>query len=308
MYEFKKSYIIAVSGGIDSTVLLDMLVHRDPLLGLKLHDDVEFIVAHVDHGIRGSNSSKDREFVQKLAGSYGLPFEYTELKLGPDASEEVARNARYDFLDSVMEKYSADGILIAHHNGDVIETAIINHIRGSGRRGYTALSSKNNRIRPILHMTKDQLKEYAEVHHVAWVEDSTNDDPKYLRNRIRNSLSKIENKELIVKFASQLQNLKVKNDLVDNEIANILQYKMKGKLILSRSWFVKLPHDIACELIYAVLQRLGISNVNRQLVERLTVALKVARPGTKLDVDKGIVGLITKRSLRFIDRHTLKSL
>ena len=308
MQDVKKSYIVAVSGGVDSTVLLHMLIHRDPLLGLHIPADAEFIVAHVDHGIRGANSSRDREFVQNLAESFGLAFEFIELNLGPDASEEVARTARYKFLDSVMSKYSANGIIIAHHSGDVMETAIINHMRGSGRRGYTALSSKDNRIRPILHMNKDQLKSYAEAHHIQWVEDETNTDLKYLRNRVRSVISKDGNKKLVGDFATELQNLKIKNDLVDAEIANILQYKMKGKLLLSRSWFVKLPHDIACELMYAVLQKINVLNINKQLVERCVVALKVAKPGTKLDIDKGIVGLITKRSLRFIDRDTLRTL
>src|SRR5690606_41547248 len=110
----------AVSGGIDSVVLLDMLSH---VPGLKL------VVTHFDHGIR-PDSAQDAVFVEELAAHYGLPFETKRVELGTKASEELARRHRYAFLRDVAARYNAK-IITAHHADDVIETVAINHIRGT---------------------------------------------------------------------------------------------------------------------------------------------------------------------------------
>ena len=90
------AYLVAVSGGVDSVVLLDVMAAQaaEPL-----------IVAHVDHGIRGEASAADARFVAALAAHYGLPFVSTQLKLGPNASEAAAREARYDFLLDAAAQY-----------------------------------------------------------------------------------------------------------------------------------------------------------------------------------------------------------
>lgn len=94
-------YIIGVSGGVDSVVLLDIL---SKLPKIKL------VVAHVEHGIRGSESKADAKFVAGLAEHYGIHYELFEANLGADASEDEARQARHGFLRQCREKYQADGI------------------------------------------------------------------------------------------------------------------------------------------------------------------------------------------------------
>ena len=100
-------YVVAVSGGVDSVVLLHMLAHRP---------DIELVVAHFDHGIR-DYSVADAQFVKELADSYGLPFESRREKLGKQASEDLARSRRYAFLRSVADKHQAK-IMTAHHADD----------------------------------------------------------------------------------------------------------------------------------------------------------------------------------------------
>jgi tRNA(Ile)-lysidine synthetase-like protein len=126
----KGRYVVAVSGGVDSVVLLDALS--------KL-PNLELVVAHLDHGIR-EDSIEDRRFVASLAASYGLVFEYGEGRLGSGASEATAREARYNFLRGVKMKHDAKAIITAHHQDDLIETAILNMLRGTGRKGLTSLS------------------------------------------------------------------------------------------------------------------------------------------------------------------------
>ena len=168
-------YVVAVSGGVDSMVLLDLL---------KDQPHLKLIVAHYDHGIR-PDSAKDRQLVQDVAAAYHLPMVFENGKLGSTASEATARQARYEFLERTRQTHSARAILTAHHQDDVLETAIINLIRGTGRRGLTALSSQPLIIRPLLHVSKADIRAYAEKQQLKWHEDSTNQDEKYLRNYIR---------------------------------------------------------------------------------------------------------------------------
>jgi tRNA(Ile)-lysidine synthetase-like protein len=118
-------YIVAVSGGVDSVVLLDQLMKKK----LSGFESAEFAVAHFDHGVR-DNSSGDAAFVQGLTSHYKVPFELGVAKLGAGVSEEVARDARYAFLREVQKKHRAVAVITAHHKDDVIETAIINILRG----------------------------------------------------------------------------------------------------------------------------------------------------------------------------------
>jgi tRNA(Ile)-lysidine synthase len=103
------TYIVAVSGGVDSIALLHMLTKTT---------DHEIIVAHFDHGIR-EDSADDAAFVRSLATEYGFPFETLREELGPDTSEETARNRRYEFLRGIAKKYNGQ-IVTAHHADDVV--------------------------------------------------------------------------------------------------------------------------------------------------------------------------------------------
>ena len=155
------NYIVAVSGGVDSVLLLHLLVkqkqgtvnsgqssgtdHSPQIPENSSHSSKHttqssLIVAHFDHGIR-PDSEADRLFVEKLARSYGLPFEYKREELGENASEALARERRYAFLEEVRQKYHADAIITAHHADDVLETAGINLLRGTGRKGIASLQN-----------------------------------------------------------------------------------------------------------------------------------------------------------------------
>ena len=164
--------IVAVSGGVDSVVLLDMLVQE------RQH---ELIVAHFDHGIR-SDSAEDALFVAEITRRYGLPFEMKREELGANASEELARARRYAFLRGVAKKYEAV-IATAHHMDDIAETIAINLTRGTGWRGLAVLAG--DVYRPLLGTTKAELRAYAQEHEISWHEDSTNTSDAYLRNRLR---------------------------------------------------------------------------------------------------------------------------
>ncbi|MEO8785000.1 MAG: tRNA lysidine(34) synthetase TilS, partial [Candidatus Saccharimonadales bacterium] len=253
-------YILAVSGGVDSVVLLDLLAD---LPGLKL------TVAHFDHGIR-TDSKNDRIFVQSLAAAHNLPFVYDRAELGPGASEALARQARYQFLHKVRQLAEAQAVITAHHADDRLETAIINILRGTGRRGLSSLKSGALIVRPLLHTDKKQLVAYARDQNLRWHEDSTNQDDSYLRNYVRhNLLSRFTETERLqltdyIKTASGL------NRSADQQLVNWLHLQpVAGQL--DRGWFISLPHAVAKELLASWLRANDIS-YDRPALERLAIA------------------------------------
>lgn len=284
---------MAVSGGVDSMVLLDLLRQRPA---------IKLIVAHYDHGIR-LDSAEDRKLVQEIARTHKLPFVHTSGNLGPGTSEAVARQARYEFLNHVKKASGAKAIITAHHQGDVLETAIINMLRGSGRRGLTALKSNAAVIRPLLDYDKTQIRDYAQTHALKWREDSTNADTTYTRNYIR--------AKILPKFSDgQRAQLLILMDRL-NEINLELDRHIGGLLhtqpaldILDRSWFIRLPHAIAKEVVHTWLTRHGVRNVTRKTVEKMVVAMKTGRLGQRVDVDIDHILLVKKHilALGYVER------
>lgn len=286
------SYVAAVSGGVDSVVLLDLL-NRKP--GLKL------TVAHFDHGIR-KDSKADRLLVQGLADQHRLSFVFDEGKLGPEASEAKARKARYDFLHRVRKSSGARAVVTAHHQDDFLETAMINLLRGSGRRGLTALKDQDNVVRPLLSWSKQTLIRYARNRGLKWREDSSNADTKYMRNHIRhNILSKmtpVQRRQLI----ASLDRLSEINHELDMALINYLHMQPVAKQ-LDRHWFVMLPHNQAREVMAMWLRAHGINTFDTKLLEKLVANAKTLHAGKRIDASKSHFISVDGERLALIRRN-----
>ena len=279
-------YVVAVSGGVDSMALLHAL-SRQP--------EYDLIVAHVDHGIR-SDSGEDRRLVGRIAGGLGLPFVYHEARLGSGTGEAQARAVRYDFLQRVRQEHDARAVVTAHHQGDVLETAIINLLRGTGRKGLTALASREDVERPLLDIPKQDLLDYAREHGLEWREDSTNQDTDYLRNYVRHVLLPRFDDEGCRQLREIITGLRTTNTLLDELIAGQLtKQQVFGQL--DREWFNSLPHDVAKEIMAAWLRYQGIRDFDSKGLERLVVAAKTGRSGKTFDVRRGTSLKVAKRHL-----------
>jgi tRNA(Ile)-lysidine synthase len=277
------TYVLAVSGGVDSMTLLDML-HDQP--------GVQLIVAHFDHGIR-SDSHKDHELVGQIAKQYGLSYIYESGNLGADASEGEAREARYAFLYRTRVETGARAIITAHHQDDMLETAIINMLRGTGSRGLSSLRSQGVLLRPLLGVTKQQIRDYAVKHNVAWREDSTNQDKTYLRNHVRHTIMpKLDNAARVHLLGRILRAAKLNQEIA----ALTAEYLGVGSRVDRRA-FTQLPHSVSCEIMAAWLRQAGAQNLNKRLVERLVRDAKVLAPGKVADIDKERILRITKDNL-----------
>lgn len=274
----KGKYVLAVSGGVDSVSLLR---------AAKDLPGVVLVVAHFDHGIR-ADSGDDRLFVERLAGNYGLPFVYKEGGLGRSASEAEAREARYRFLHDIRREQRARAIVTAHHRDDVLETAVINLLRGSGRKGLTALSGREHIERPLLDIPKSEILAYAEARGLEWREDSTNRDTDYLRNYVRHRLLPRFDDADRQRLWEIITGLRTTNAELDGLIAGQLAAQ-PGAGKLDRGWFIGLPHAVAVETLAAWLRGNGLRDFDKRTLERLAVAAKTAAAGKTFDVFKGTV-------------------
>lgn len=266
--------MVAVSGGVDSVALLHMLAQMP---GLQL------TVAHFDHGIR-PDSADDRKFVQKLAQRYDLPFVYHEGKLGSQASEAAARKARYQFLHETRQASGAEAIITAHHQDDLLETMILNLLRGTGPRGLSSLKSTGTVMRPLLHVSKKELLRYAREQGLEWHEDSTNASERYLRNYIR--------KNILPRFADKdrerMLAINRRAHELRSEIALLVDDYLRAQpepYVLDRHSFIMLPHAVAREVMAQWLRVGTGAELSRLMLERLVVAAKTGRAGSKVDVD-----------------------
>lgn len=275
-------YVVAVSGGVDSVVLLDLL---------RTHPGLELIVGHFDHGIR-IDSAEDAKFVETLAKQASLPFRLGQAKLGPRASEAMARDARYNYLRQIMYDENADGIITAHHQDDVLETAVINLIRGTGRSGMASLRSTDGIIRPLLKESKSNIHKHAATRKLRWREDSTNLDTTYLRNHVRLHVLPRLGKD----GRAQLLQLIESTGEVNVELNALLEQLLGGQdpRMLSRHAFIMLPHTLARETLAAWLRQNGIREFDRPAIERMTVRLKVLPHGKRIDISKGYYIIIGK--------------
>lgn len=273
------TYIVAVSGGIDSVVLLDMLL-GEKTTGVSRC----YVVAHVDHGIR-PDSAEDARFVRALCERYGAEFRETQLALGPKASEDVARRARYKFLNSLAQEYGAT-ILTAHHKDDVLETISLNIKRGTGWRGLAPMSPQAAETvqRPLLRFTKAQLYDYACENGLEWVEDETNNTDAYTRNRLRRKINSFLKEDDKVKLFTLWQQQCVVREAIDLYLLGVVG----GKSDYARYLFIMSPSDVAVEMVrYIIKDHSGRLPTYPQAYAAL-LAIKTAHPGSRFDIMRGV--------------------
>lgn len=262
-------YIVAVSGGVDSVVLLDLLVRSG-------HD---VVVAHVDHGMR-LESASDARFVAALAKRYGVPCEEYQAALGEGASEATARQARYAFLFDCARRHGGQ-LATAHHRDDVVETIALNVQRGTRWRG---LANMNHELiaRPLAGWTKADMYDYAAVRRLEWVEDASNNTLRYTRNRLRRRISA----QLSKKSQWQLYELWRQQRRLRRAIT--AERVRLAPLAKRRYTIIMMPESVAKELLYyAAQQQTGVSLMAPQL-DRAWLAIKTGRPGTTWQLAHGV--------------------
>jgi len=187
-------YLIGVSGGRDSVALLHWLTN----LGYR-----KLIVCHLNHQLRGQSSAADARFVEKLAAQYGVDFEFGSAnvraiaKKKKNSIETAAREARYSFFAKTAKRRRCHTIFLGHHADDLVETFLLNLIRGAGLTGLAAMRDVSTRdidgvnltiVRPLLSVWRSDIDKYVQQYHLKFREDATNKNLAATRNRLRNRI------------------------------------------------------------------------------------------------------------------------
>ena len=191
LFRREKKILVAVSGGIDSVVLLDLLSK------LSAEWEFELGVLHVNHQLRGREADADERFVRSLAERYGLLFSVARVETKKEAEkkklsiQEAARNLRYGFFLTKKLEFRADAVATAHNANDNAETMMLNFFRGTGIDGLAGIPvrrEKNSIIRPLLFAERAEIVEYAKEQKLKFREDSSNKKETYSRNFLRRNI------------------------------------------------------------------------------------------------------------------------
>ena len=220
-------YILALSGGIDSMVLADML----------LKSKADFVLAHCNFHLRGEESDGDEQFVRDFAERNALTIYVKQFDTMAYAKEHgvsiemAARDLRYAWFEELRQQLGYDKIAVAHHADDQLETFFINLLRGAGIRGLKGMQPVNgNIIRPLLDKSREEIHQYAIENGIKWREDHTNAETQFLRNKIRHELLPVidgiskEGRASILKSISHLASEnELYRELVDEKLFQIVK-------------------------------------------------------------------------------------
>lgn len=219
----EKKLLIAVSGGIDSMVLLELLRQLD----------YNITIAHCNFNLRGDESDGDEQFIREYASNNNIEIFVTNFDTEFFAIDNklsiqiAARKLRYVWFNQLLEENNLDYLLTAHHLDDSIETFLINFTRGTGLEGLTGIPQENGSvIRPLLNFTRNEIESFAKENNILWREDSSNASDKYLRNKLRHDVIpvlKSLNPAFSDSFLQTILNLQQSQSLVND--AAILVYK-----------------------------------------------------------------------------------
>lgn len=194
--------LVAVSGGPDSVVLLDVLYRTG----------CNCVVAHCNFHLRGEDSNEDARFVKQLALQYNMPFctvDFDTIKETEQRGisvEMAARDLRYEWFKKMLELYQCDYVAVAHNADDNVETFFLNLLRGTGVQGLRGMAVMNNNIlRPILGVSRAEIMAYIDEFQLQYRLDKTNSETIYTRNKIRHEILPLF-KQVNPSFLNTMQN------------------------------------------------------------------------------------------------------
>ena len=285
----EQKVLIACSTGIDSTVLLDLC--------LKTNSIDKIVVAHVNHQKRKESDIEEaymKEYCEKnniICYTLKLPKE----NIGN--FQEWARNKRYNFFYEIMEKENLNYLLTAHHADDNLETILMRFIKGSSLKGYAGIMEKTlengyNIYRPLLSLSKEDIKEYAEEENLKYFTDASNSEDDYTRNRIRKYIVPLllkENPSLYQAVNTYSQTLLETSKMLEQQINNfvkkrvnvnnnIISFSVKDFLEESEFFQIELlfsllkPYELATTCVKEIIKKINssktkiVTDINNELV------------------------------------------
>ncbi len=315
--------VVGVSGGPDSVALLHILNSLKEIYKIGLH------VAHLEHGIRGSESVEDMKFVEDLCGDLSIRItskqEKTEkiARASNQSVEATARKLRYSFFQEVLESTKSNRIATGHNANDQAETLLLNLLRGSGMAGLVGIrpAMQGRIIRPLIESTRADIEEYLNSKSITYRIDSTNAEGRFERNRVRHLLIPMLEKEfnprIVDCMARTASIFSVVNDYLHGEVEKVVAATTlieEGRASIDLESLKGAPAALQRLVLYRVLRSLEGDDqvVSFDIINAvLNVAMR-SRSGSRIDIGSGLVALrefdklLIGRDLALVERYDVQ--
>ena len=308
--------VVAVSGGPDSVALLACLV------ALSSRWNWDLNIGHVNHGLRGAESEEDADFVEKLGTHFGVPVSIREArlkkqdaKLEKQSFQAYAREARYQALETILQERNATKLALGHTADDQAETVLMWMLRGSGAGGLSGIPPKRGEriVRPLLDIPRSDILAYLEHRQLTYRMDSSNSQPVYLRNRLRQDLMphlKEYSPGLVNVLSRQAEIIRDDHaylEIIAAEAFHHICVTEDEKILqLDRTALLALPIAIRRRVVRYALQELkgNIHGLRFDVVQRLLGGLDHGQSGWTMNINNVDVTLEYDR-LVFSKRWTI---
>jgi len=292
----KDHVLVAVSGGVDSVVLLHLLSKLVEPFRLRLQ------IIHLNHGLRGDQADRDQQFVEQLAKEYNVAIISRKVKVPTFiakknlSEEQGARILRYRFFEWVLKKTDADCIALGHQADDQVETVIDHFLRGSGVKGLSGIPIRRDKfIRPLLFAKREKIETYASSNSLHYIIDSTNVMVKYRRNRIRHELIPY----LQQQFNPAISDVVIRSAKIMNEVDIYLNQQAKlaletclinvkkNKIILDIHSFLNYFSIIQKYMLFLLLDRIQLNRslLTSQKLDRILKLIQQQVADKKFQLD-----------------------
>jgi tRNA(Ile)-lysidine synthase len=264
-----KKFILAISGGVDSMVLLDGFN--------KLALNIE--VAHFNFQLRGKEADADEELVKEFCSKNNISFNKNTADTNAYAAEkglstqEAARELRYNWFFNLLKEKNADYIVTGHHADDSIETFFINLLRGSGIKGLCGIKNTQQIIRPLLPISRLDIEQYAKINNVLFRNDSSNESLKYKRNFIRKKIIPELNKEIEASSSSILKSIGHLTQANEYMEKKLVEDAEKITSTVGNTICIETKQLIENIVLYSVLSKYGFNQSQINSIQSNTEAI-----------------------------------
>jgi tRNA(Ile)-lysidine synthase len=280
------NWLVAVSGGLDSVALLQLIAEAGPAHGITP------VVGHVDHGIH-PDSAAVAALVKRHAERLGLDFRSESLSLDAASTETAARRGRYQALRSMARSVAARGVLTAHHADDQVETVLMRALRGSGPAGLAGMESARrvDVVRPVLRFSGNSLASVVEDLDLEHWDDPANENPAHLRSwirldlmpRLRTRLPDVD--ERLLDVAEQARDHRTAWDQLLTQLPGLDLLEGDPVSVSALPWLVN-DSPLARQLLAALGRRIG-ARLSQRAVRRALALVRAGTSGRRADLGHG---------------------
>jgi len=263
--------LVAVSGGADSMTLLHVLQRCG----------YELVAAHCNFQLRGADSDADEQLVTDFCNASSIQLERISFNTTAHAKankvsiEMAARELRYSWFEKLMQKHGTEATVTGHHGNDSIETFFLNLVRGTGVKGLSGISYRHGQVvRPLLDYTRAEVEAYCALHQIDYCHDVSNDDTRFIRNKIRHEIVPVLegiNPAFFETMQSNLEHLKDAEQMLESEVKRFIETDVVDedeKVIIPISKLENYPHYAS--LLFEVLRPYGFNSaVVKEVISHL---------------------------------------